>query len=202
MSIAVEDWDDLSAAPRRHDKQAPAEPAGGAPATGRRGVPPADWDELSTARRRRRDRNAAAEKAEETSASEEQELVATDWDDLSPARRRRREQPAADQADQAERAPATRTHAVIAAELEDDKDFEYDDAENLRPMLSIAGGNIAIWALAHLTGVVELIGVSFLASVGLLLAAYVLREWHRDRAALVCLVGGLPLPATIFSLLT
>jgi hypothetical protein len=91
---------------------------------------------------------------------------------------------------------------VIAAELEDDKDFEYDDAENLRPMLSVAGGNIAIWALAHLTGVVELIGVSFFASVGLLLASYVLREWHRDRAALVCLIGGLPLPITIFSLLT
>jgi hypothetical protein len=194
MSIAVEDWDDLSAAPRRRDKQAPAEQAGGAPATGRKGVAPADWDELSTARRRRRDRNAAAEQAEETPASEEQELVATDWDDLSPARRRRREQPAADQA---EHAPAARTHA-----LEDDKDFEYDDAENLRPMLSIAGANIAIWALAHLTGVVELIGVSFLASVGLLLGAYVLREWHRDRAALVCLVGGLPLPITIFSLLT
>ena len=199
MSIAVEDWDDLSAAPRRRDKQAPAEQAGGAPATGRKGVAPGDWDELSTARRRRRDRNAAAERAEETPASEEQELVATDWDDLSPARRRRREQPAADRA---EHAPATRTHAVVAAELEDDKDFEYDDAENLRPMLSIAGGNIAIWALAHLTGVVELIGVSFLASVGLLLGAYVLREWHRDRAALVCLVGGLPLPITIFSLLT
>jgi hypothetical protein len=199
MSIAVEDWDELSAAPRPRDKQAPAEPAGGAPATGRKGVPPADWDELSTARRRRRDRNAAAEQAEETPASEEQELVATDWDDLSPAPRRRREQPAADQA---EHAPATRTHAVIAAELEDDKDFEYDDAENLRPMLSIAGGNIAIWALAHLSGVVELIGVSFFASVGLLLASYVLREWHRDRAALVCLIGGLPLPITIFSLLT
>ena len=199
MSIAVEDWDDLLAAPRRRDQQPPAEQAGGAPATGRKGVAPGDWDELSTARRRRRDRNAAAERAEETPASEEQELVATDWDDLSPARRRRREQPAADQA---ERAPATRTHAVVAAELEDDKDFEYDDAENLRPMLSIAGGNIAIWALAHLTGVVELIGVSFLASVGLLLGAYVLREWHRDRAALVCLIGGLPLPITIFSLLT
>jgi hypothetical protein len=98
------------------------------------------------------------------------------------------------------RKPVVRT--AVVAELEDDKDFEYDDAENLRPMLSIAGGNIAIFALAHLTGVVELIGVSFLASVGLLLAAYVLREWHRDRAALVCLVGGLPLPITIFSLLT
>jgi hypothetical protein len=201
MSIAVEDWDDLSAAPRRRDKQAPAEQAGGAPATGRKGVAPADWDELSTARRRRRDRNAATQQAEETPASEEQELVATDWDDLAPARRRRRE-PATDQADRAERAPATRAHAVIGGELEDPKDFEYDDAENLRPMLSVAGGNIAIWALAHLTGVVELIGVSFLASVGLLLAAYVLREWHRDRAALVCLVGGLPLPVTIFSLLT
>src|SRR5580765_7125720 len=124
MSIAVEDWDDLTAAPRRRDKPAPAEQAGGAPATGRKGVAPADWDELSTARRRRRDRNAAAEQAEETPASEEQELVATDWDDLAPARRRRRAQPAAQEA---EHAPATRTHAVITAELEDDKDFEYDD---------------------------------------------------------------------------
>jgi len=199
MSIAVEDWDDLSAAPRRRDRQAPAEQAGGAPATGRRGVAPADWDELSTARRRRRDRNAAAEQAEETRPSEGQELVATDWDDLPAAPRQRRKKPAADQA---EHAPATRTHAVISAELEDAKDFEYDGAENLRPVVSIAGGNIAVWALAHLSGVVELIGLSFFASVGLLLASYVLREWHRDRGALVCLVGALPLPITIFGMLT
>jgi hypothetical protein len=146
-------------------------------------------------------------------------IAAEDWDDLSVVRRRRGQRAAAEAAapeaaaaEAAEgvaathlRKPVVRKPVVrkaVVAELEDDKDFEYDDAENLRPMLSIAGGNIAIFALAHLTGVVELIGVSFLASVGLLLAAYVLREWHRDRAALVCLVGGLPLPITIFSLLT
>ena len=51
-------------------------------------------------------------------------------------------------------------------------------------------------------GVVELIGnVSFAASVGMLLAAYVLREWQRDRSALICLAGAVPLPVTIFGLL-
>ena len=54
------------------------------------------------------------------------------------------------------------------------------------------------WSVVFLV----VIGVSFFAAVGLLLASYVLREWHRDRAALVCLIGGLPLPITIFSLLT
>jgi hypothetical protein len=142
-----------------------------------------DWDDLSVVRRRRGQRAAAEAAAPEAAAAEAAEGVAATHLRKPVVRK-----------------PVVRT--AVVAELEDDKDFEYDDAENLRPMLSIAGGNIAIFALAHLTGVVELIGVSFLASVGLLLAAYVLREWHRDRAALVCLVGGLPLPITIFSLLT
>ena len=49
-------------------------------------------------------------------------------------------------------------------------------------------------------GVVELVGVAFFVSIGLLLAAYVLREWQRDRTALICLAGAFPLPLTIISL--
>jgi hypothetical protein len=147
-----------------------------------------DWDDLAVVRRRRGQRAAAEAAAPETAAAEAPAAEAAEGVAAAALRK------------PVVRKPVVRT--AVVAELEDDKDFEYDDAENLRPMLSIAGGNIAIFALAHLTGVVELIGVSFLASVGLLLAAYVLREWHRDRAALVCLVGGLPLPITIFSLLT
>jgi hypothetical protein len=132
-------------------------------------------------------------------------IAVEDWDDLSAARRRRDEKAAAEAAATAETAEAgtvTDAYGVVTAEFPADDDSLEHHAENLRPVLSIAGGNIAIWALAHLTGVVELIGVSFFASVGLLLGSYVLREWHRDRAALVCLAGALPLPLTIFSLLT
>jgi hypothetical protein len=141
-------------------------------------------------------------------------IAVEDWDDLSAARRRRGERAAAEagaaEAGAAEAGAAEGTASVpgaavrqaVVAEIDDDDDYGYGDTENLRPLLSIAGGNIAIWVVAHLSGVVELIGVSFLASVGLLLASYVLREWHRDRSALVCLVGALPLPVTIFTLLT
>jgi hypothetical protein len=125
-------------------------------------------------------------------------IAVEDWDELSVARRRRDERTATEQADDA---PATEAQAAVVAEVEDDDSLD-THGENLRPVLSIAGGNIVLWALGHLSGMVELIGVSFFASVGLLLAAYVLREWHRDRAALVCLAGALPLPVTIFSLLT
>src|SRR6185437_12065438 len=98
-------------------------------------------------------------------------ITAEDWDDLAVVRRRRGQRAAAEAAAPEAAAPeapaaeaaegvaaaALRKPVVrkpVVAELEDDKDFEYDDAENLRPMLSIAGGNIAIFALAHLTGVV------------------------------------------------
>ncbi len=100
-----------------------------------------------------------------------------------------------------EDAPAAQVRAIVATEAFHDDSLD-GERENLRPLLSVAGGNIAIWVLAHLTGIVELIGVSFFASIGLLLGAYILREWHRDRSALVCLIGGLPLPLTIFGLLT
>ena len=130
-------------------------------------------------------------------------IAVEDWDELSVARRRPGERAAAEAAtpEVAEVARAAPVQQAVAAD-DDDDDFDDGEAEKLRPVLCIAGGNIAIWALAHLTGVVELIGASFAASVGLLLASYVLREWHRDRAALVCLAGALPLPVTIFSLLT
>jgi hypothetical protein len=131
-------------------------------------------------------------------------IAAEDWDDLSAARRRRDKRAAeiAAAAATAEDGTVTDAYGIVTAEFPADDDSLEHHRENLRPVLSIAGGNIAIWALAHLTGVVELIGVSFFASVGLLLASYILREWHRDRAALVCLAGALPLPVTIFSLLT
>jgi hypothetical protein len=132
-------------------------------------------------------------------------IAVEDWDDLSAARRRRDEKAAAETATAeatAEDGTVTAAYGIVTAEFPADDDSLEHHTENLRPVLSIAGGNIAIWAIAHLTGIVELIGVSFFASVGLLLASYILREWHRDRAALVCLVGALPLPITIFSLLT
>ncbi len=132
-------------------------------------------------------------------------IAVEDWDDLSAARRRRDEKAAAEAAATeatAEDGTVTDAYGIVTAEFPADDDSLEHHSENLRPVLSIAGGNLAVWALAHLTGIVELIGVSFFASVGLLLASYILREWHRDRAALVCLVGALPLPITIFSLLT
>ena len=132
-------------------------------------------------------------------------IAVEDWDDLSAARRRRDEKAAAETAAAeatAEDGTVTDAYGIVTASSLRTTTPSSTTRENLRPVLSIAGGNIAIWALAHLTGIVELIGVSFFASVGLLLASYILREWHRDRAALVCLVGALPLPITIFSLLT
>ena len=130
-------------------------------------------------------------------------IAVEDWDDLSAARRRRDEQAAAEGASPPahEDAPAAQVRAIVAPEAFHDDSLD-GERENLRPLLAVAGGNIAIWVLAHLSGVVELIGVSFFASIGLLLGAYILREWHRDRSALVCLIGGLPLPLTIIGLLT
>jgi hypothetical protein len=182
MSIAVEDWDDLSVPRRRRGDRAETETeseVGSAAAKGAdcTSIAVEDWDDLSVPRRRRGDRAETETESEVGSA-------------------------AAEGAEPAEGARATTVRQAVATRVDDDDDFGYGEAENLRPVLSIAGGNILIWVLAHLTGVVELIGVSFAASVGLLLAAYVLREWHRDREALVCFAGALPLPVTIFTLLT
>lgn len=131
-------------------------------------------------------------------------IAVEDWDDLSAARLRRDERAAAEEAatTAAEDAPAASVHALIATVAAREDESVDDDGENLRPLVSVAGANIVIWLLAHVTGIIELLGVSFFASIGLLLAAYILREWHRDRGALVCLIGALPLPLTIFGLLT
>jgi hypothetical protein len=155
-------------------------------------------------------------------------IAAEDWDDLSVARRRRGQRQAAEAAATTEdeaaptatRAAAPRSATANAAQQaviiyadddDDDDDFGYAETENLRAVLSVAGGNFAIWALAHLGFVVDLIGATFAAdligltfavSIGLLLASYLLREWHRDREALICFFGALPLPLTIVSFLT
>jgi hypothetical protein len=183
MSIAVEDWDDLSAAPRPRDQRA-APRAATAEADERGDVAP----------------SPAAQKADGKGLQDDVSVAVEDWDGLS-AVRRRRAQAATANGERGDVASAPAVQKAVAHDLDDDE-LDYGDTEDLRPVLSIAGGNVAIWALAHLTGIVELVGVSFFASVGLLLASYVLREWHRDRAALVCLAGALPLPVTIFSLLT
>jgi hypothetical protein len=75
-----------------------------------------------------------------------------------------------------------------------------DTLENLRVPAGIAGANALFWLVGRLFGVVELVGVAFFVSVGLLLAAYVFREWQRDRTSLICLAGAFPLPLTIISL--
>jgi hypothetical protein len=131
-------------------------------------------------------------------------IAVEDWDDLSAARRRRDERTAAEEpaTTAGQDAPAASVRALIATAAAREDESLDDERENLRPLLSVAGANIVVWVLAHVTGIVELLGVSFFASIGLLLAAYILREWHRDRGALVCLIGALPLPLTIFGLLT
>jgi hypothetical protein len=125
-------------------------------------------------------------------------IAVEDWDDLAAARRRRSDR-------EAIAAPEAETESVAAADAPRQRDVDdYDDGygENLRLPICLAAGNVGIWLLAHLSGIVELIGVSFAASVGMLLAAYVLREWQRDRSALICLAGATPILITIFSLLT
>ncbi len=103
-------------------------------------------------------------------------------------------------ADSREPSPATAPRRPSAAEARE-VDFGTAPGESLRLPLCLAAANILIWLLARLSGVVELIGISFAASVGMLLAAYVLREWQKDRSALIYLVGALPLPITIIALI-
>jgi hypothetical protein len=77
-------------------------------------------------------------------------------------------------------------------------DDSYGDTyENLRIPAGIAGVNALFWLIGRVFGVVELVGVAFFVAVGLLLTAYVMREWQRDRTSLICLAGALPLPLTI-----
>jgi hypothetical protein len=80
-------------------------------------------------------------------------------------------------------------------------DDSYGDThENLRIPAGVAGANALFWLVGRVFGVVELVGVAFFVAVGLLLTAYVMREWQRDRTSLICLAGALPLPLTIAGL--
>jgi hypothetical protein len=128
-------------------------------------------------------------------------IAVEDWDDLSEARRRREERlggaaPAAEQAGPGD------VVSVDFAPADDENDAYGAPVENLKIPAYLAGANVLAWAAGRAFGVVELVGVAFFASVALLLAAYVLREWQRDRTALICLAGALPLPITIVTLLT
>ena len=125
-------------------------------------------------------------------------IVVEDWDDLAEARRRRDAREAA--VAPAEGLPDEEVigHLVY---MNDTEAEAFDDAtQDLRVPVGIAGANLLVWLVGRLFGVVELTGVAFFVSIGLLLAAYVLREWQRDRTALICLAGALPLPVTIVSL--
>ena len=128
-------------------------------------------------------------------------IAVEDWDDLSEARRRRDERLSGTVADDEDAGPGELLTGDFGP-----VDYENDaygaPVQNLKIPAYIAGVNIAAWIAGRVFGVVELVGVAFFASVALLLAAYVLREWQRDRTALICLVGALPLPVTIISLLT
>jgi hypothetical protein len=174
MSIAVEDWDDLAVAGDRRDER-------------RRGAAPAREaaaPEAAGAAGRRRGAAPVAEAREAAAAG-------------SP--------PAVSAAPERARAATTETVAEAAPTLgyyKHEDDSYGDVLETFRVPASIAAGNAVFWLVGRLFGVVELIGVASLVSVGLLLAAYVLREWHRDRTALICLAGALPLPLTIFGLLS
>jgi hypothetical protein len=135
-------------------------------------------------------------------------IAVEDWDDLTSARRRRDERAGATPP-----APAAATGAAPALEPEPEPDVllgvanfaddSYGDTfEDIRVPAGVAGANVLIWLAGLLTGVVELVGVAFFVSVGLLLAAYITREWQKDRTALLCLAGALPLPITIIGLFT
>ena len=128
-------------------------------------------------------------------------IAVEDWDDLSEARRRREERLAGTAPDGEDAGPAD----VLTGDfgpVDYGNDAYGAPVQNLKIPASIAGVNITAWIAGRAFGVVELVGAAFFASVALLLAAYVLREWQRDRTALICLVGALPLPVTIIGLLT
>jgi hypothetical protein len=137
-----------------------------------------------------------------------------DWDELSEARRRRERAelfstPPVDERDVDEAVAATAVPAAAPAlALVPETGVYLDDeafggvVQNLKLPAYIAGANLLAWAAGRLTGVVELVGLAFFVSIVLLIASYLLREWHRDRTALICLAGALPLPVTIISYFT
>jgi hypothetical protein len=137
-----------------------------------------------------------------------------DWDDLGDARRGRERAELLSAPPLGERdaddavATAAEPAAAPALALVPDTGVYLDDeafgevVQNLKLSASIAGANLLAWVAGRLTGVVELVGLAFFVSIVLLVASYLLHEWHRDRTALICLAGALPLPVTIISYFT
>jgi hypothetical protein len=135
-----------------------------------------------------------------------------DWDDLTEVRRRRDERaalfytPPVQETDDDAGAPTVESPPALTAVPDAgvylDEDAFGEISQNLKLPAYIAGTNLLAWAVGRLTGVVELVGVAFFVSIVLLIASYLLREWHRDRTALICLAGALPLPITIISYFT
>jgi hypothetical protein len=148
-----------------------------------------------------------------------------DWDDLSEARRRRDERaalfytPPTDEdlaagpdvhepaGDVAPRAALALVADAPAEEPNDigmylDEEAFGEVVQNLKLPAYVAGANVLVWLAGRLTGIVELVGLAFFVSIVLLIAAYLLREWQRDRTALILLAGALPLPVTIISYFT
>ena len=210
MSIAVEDWDDLAEGPRRPGRRAPdarrepspeREPARDpnrehepspacepSPVREQSAVrTPRAVRELSVVRAPTAARAPSPMRGRITARAQSAASPAAvpDWDDIHSA-----PQPASEPEPE-------RTLGV--ANFADDR---YGDTfENLRLPAGIAGANALFWLVGRTFGVVELVGFAFFVSVGLLLAAYVLREWQRDRTSLICLAGAFPLPLTIISLI-
>jgi hypothetical protein len=179
MTIAVEDWDELAEPRRRRDKRAKGEAAPVQPAAtpAQPAAPPAHAGSPAPPAQRQAARvPSGASGLRSRVQAAEPALIAV-----------------AEPEPEAERVPGV---AVFA-------DDDYGDAmQNLRLPAGIAGGNLLVWLVGLLTGVVQLVGVAFFVSVGLLLAAYMLREWQRDRMALLCFAGALPLPITIIGFFT
>ena len=206
MSIAVEDWDDLAEAPRRsgrrgrdaeHVPSPEPEPVlvpGPAPAAS----PVREQTAAPVAGRVPEPSIRPARPAARPASPMRRRIIATggptaappplvdDWDEIVGAPR----------AEPAPPAPPEPTLGV--ADFADD--HYGDTSENLRLPAGIAGANALFWLVGRVLGVVELTGVAFFVSIGLLFAAYVLREWQRNRTSLICLAGAFPLPLTIISL--
>jgi hypothetical protein len=183
MTISVEDWDELADARRRRDERRAAAPAAprevAADAVPAPAPAPAPAAAAVPAVERYRPPGTRA-----VSAPAAPRVAAPH--DLPPYRAPE-PQPRAE-----EEEPET---TLGVARFADDRYGDTD--ESLRLPGGIAIANVLIWAIGRVAGVVELVGVAFFVSVGLLLAAYVLREWQRDRTALICLGGAIPLPFTI-----
>jgi hypothetical protein len=147
-----------------------------------------DWDDLSEARRRRDERAALVytPPGQETAAEVDETAIDDD----------------ADPSETPEWTNAPALALVPDAGIYLDEEAFGEIQQNLKLPAYIAGANILAWAAGRLTGVVELVGLAFFVSIVLLIASYLLREWHRDRTALICLAGALPLPVTIISYFT